>query len=560
MKEHTYKNIGHEFINKNTVEFCVWAPLRKKIQLHIYSPVNKIYDMKKDSFGYWKTRVNISSDEIEYKYLINQKNEFPDPASFHQPDGVHGNSKTVNYSNFNWSCSNFKNKNLKDYIIYELHIGTFTEKGTFYSAVDKIPYLKKLGINAIEIMPVNQFPGKRNWGYDGVYPFAAQNSYGGPDGLKKLVDECHKNNIAVILDVVYNHLGPEGNYLPQFAWYFTGKYSTPWGNAINYDDKYNYGVRNFVIKNALHWVKNYRIDALRLDAVHTIFDFGAKHILKELNEKIKDFSKKENRIIHLIAESDLNDTKIIDSEKKGGYGLCSQWFDDFHHALHAFFTGENKSYYLDFGKFEHILKAYVSGFVYSGNYSDFRKCNFGNSSEHINPYKLITFIQNHDQVGNRMKGDRLSTLVDVKTLKFMAAALILSPYTPMLFMGEEYGEKNPFYYFVNHNDPKLNKAVYNGRKREFKENRHKNIKIPDPASEKTFNESRLCFKDNSLLELYKKLIKVRKKYKSYISQKRSNISIKTREKTIYILYNKKNSTFKVMLDFENLEFNYEVLK
>ena len=524
-----YRFTGHRKIN-NFIEFSLWAPVRRKVELHIYQPFDKIIPMKKDSQGYFTAKVECCETPFKYKYRINGRHEFPDPASFYQPDGVHECSQTYLNSEFNWQDSNFNNHRLEDYIIYELHVGTFTDDGTFFKAAEKISYLKELGINTVEIMPVAQFPGERNWGYDGVYPFAVQNSYGGPDGLKYFVNECHKNNIAVILDVVYNHLGPEGNYFSNFSWYFTSKYHTPWGDAINFDDKYSDGVRNFFINNALYFLENFHIDALRLDAIHSIYDLSANHFLKELNSECKKLSSKLEKPLYLIAESDLNDTKIIDYTDKGGYGIDSQWLDDFHHAVWAYMTGETQGYYSDFGNIEQIFQSISYGFVYRGNYSKFRKRCFGNDSSEFDGKNFVSFIQNHDQVGNRMAGDRISHNIEIHKLKLISAFYILSPYIPMIFMGEEYGEKNCFNYFVDHGDKNLLRAVSEGRKKEFREF-YKKAEFKDPACKKTFESSKLNF---DLIEKpfhkeifchYKKIIDLRKKYISYIMTGRKNINV-----------------------------------
>src|SRR4030066_1209493 len=319
-------------------------------------------------------------------------------------------------------------------IMYEIHVGTFTPEGTFDAVILRLDELSVLGINTIELMPVAQFPGERNWGYDGTYPFAVQNSYGGPEGLKILINECHKKGMAVILDVVYNHFGPEGNYLWDYGPYFTDRYKTPWGQAINYDDLYSNEVRNFFIENALHWFKNYHFDALRLDAIHGIFDFSAKAFLQELAEKVEEFSSSEGKKYYLIAESDLNDSRVIRPGNMGGYGIDAQWCDDFHHAVHTLLVHENKGYYVDFGETEHLVKSFREGFVYSGQYSEYRKRNHGNSSRDCPAEQFIVFTQNHDQVGNRMFGERLSNLVSFESLKLAAGAVLLSPYIPLLFM------------------------------------------------------------------------------------------------------------------------------
>ncbi|MBN2365251.1 MAG: malto-oligosyltrehalose trehalohydrolase, partial [Calditrichaeota bacterium] len=357
----------------------------------------------------------------------------------------------------------------------------------------------------------------RNWGYDGVYPFAVQHSYGGPPGLKHFVNTCHEQGFAVILDVVYNHLGPEGNYLRDFGPYFTDRYKTPWGEAVNFDDAWSDDVRNYFIENALHWFKNYHIDALRLDAIHAITDMSAHPFLQELAEKTEDFSRHQNREYILIAESSLNDARIVKAGSQGGFGIQAQWLDDFHHSLRTILTGEKTGYYMDFGKKEQFEKSLNDGFVYDGDYSAFRRRRHGNSSSEISAGQFVVFIQNHDQVGNRMLGERLTELTSFEAHKLAAAACLLSPYLPMIFMGEEYGEKAPFLYFVDHGDPNLVDAVRNGRKKEFSQFQWRG-EPPDPQDEDTFSRSKIDISLKSrdhhryLFKFYKELIRLRQNY------------------------------------------------
>ena len=443
-------------------------------------------------FGYWQTWVANVKPGTRYKFALQDGPERPDPASMHQPMGVHEASEVVDHHAFAWTDSSWPGLPLEQYIIYELHTGTFTPQHTFEGIIQKLDYLVDLGITAIELMPVAAFPGSRNWGYDGVYPFAVQESYGGPEGLKKLVNACHVKGLAVVLDVVYNHMGPEGNYLNDFGPYFTGKYNTPWGKALNFDDAGCDGTRNFFIQNALMWFREYHIDALRLDAVHAIIDLSAKHFLLELAEAVNELSLETGRKFYLIAESDLNDVQVINPPAKGGFGMDAQWCDDFHHALHALTTGETDGYYEDFGKLEDLEKVFNEAFVYSGIYSAHRKKTFGSNASQHPARQFVVCMQNHDQVGNRMLGERLPALVSFPMLKLAAAAYLLSPYLPMLFMGEEYGETNPFLYFISHTDPELVKAVQEGRKKEFKAFKWAG-NIPDPQSEETFLSSCLSW-------------------------------------------------------------------
>ncbi|MCL0035335.1 alpha-amylase family glycosyl hydrolase [Thermodesulfovibrionales bacterium] len=384
--------IGANYLGDGRCEFVVWAPLIRGISLKMVSPPERIIPMEQDRDGHWKRTVSEVYPKMSYLYRLEDEVERPDPASHFQPEGIHGPSQVVDHKEFNWEDEEWKGIQLSEMIIYELHVGTFTPEGTFDAAAARIADLKEMGVSAIEIMPVAQFPGGRNWGYDGTYPFAVQDSYGGPDGLKRLVNESHKRGVAVILDVVYNHLGPEGNYLWNYGPYFTAKYRTQWGEAINFDGAYSNGVRNFFIENALHWFENYHIDALRLDAVHSIVDVSARPFLQGLAERVKKFSEEKGRDFYLIAESDLNDSRVIKRQELGGYGIDAQWCDDFHHAIHTAVTAENRGYYIDFGSIHHLVTSLRDGFVYSGQYSKHRKMNHGNSSKEIPAEQFIIFF------------------------------------------------------------------------------------------------------------------------------------------------------------------------
>ncbi|NDK55337.1 malto-oligosyltrehalose trehalohydrolase [Pontibacter fetidus] len=508
------REIGAHYVPETGTTFTVWAPEAEKVDVVIHGEKKQTIAMQREAFGYWVGLVEAAKPSTRYSFRLDKEKELPDPASMSQPDGVHEPSEVID-PNYSWTDQHWKNLPLEEYIVYELHVGTFSEEGTFEGIINKLPELLDLGITAIELMPIAQFPGSRNWGYDGVYPFAAQNSYGGVEGLKKLVDACHQAGMAVVLDVVYNHLGPEGNYLNEFGPYFTEKYNTPWGAALNFDDAHSDHVRNFFFQNALMWLRDFHIDALRLDAVHAILDTGAKHFLQELQEHVDHLAEQQNRPFYLIAESDLNDVRLINPIEQGGYGLVAQWMDDYHHAIHTMVTGETEGYYADFGKPEHLVKTLKHSFIYNGIYSENRKRTVGSDAT-ANPAKqFVVCSQNHDQVGNRMLGERLTQLVSFKMLKPIAALVILSPYTPMLFMGEEYGEENPFQFFVSHTDKDLVEAVRKGRKEEFKTFAWQG-EAPDPQSEETFNNSKLQHnyknseKHYRLREFYKSLIQLRK--------------------------------------------------
>jgi len=523
--------IGAHYHDKGHSEFTVWAPFLSKVELKIFLPEEKTLLMEKDIRGYWRTVVPDISPGTRYFYRLGQGRNRPDPASQFQPEGVHGPSQVLNHHAFHWEDAGWNAPALSQMVMYELHVGTFTPQGTFQAIVRRLPSLRGLGINAIELMPVAQFPGERNWGYDGVFPFAVQNSYGGPEGLKRLVNECHKAGIAVILDVVYNHLGPEGNYLRDFGPYFTDKYKTPWGMALNFDDAYSNEVRNFFIENALHWFRDYHIDALRLDAIHGISDMSAVPFLQELARNVKEFCARKKRRGYLIAESDLNDSRAIRKQNRGGIGLDAQWCDDFHHSLHTLLTGEQDGYYIDFGRMEHLAKSIKEGFVYSGEYSPYRRRNQGNSSQDLPADRFVLFSQNHDQVGNRAFGERLSALVPFESLKLAAGVVLLSPSVPLLFMGEEYGEDAPFLYFVSHSDRDLIEAVRKGRKEEFQSFAWKG-EPPDPQSVETFLQSKLRWENrrkgnhNVLYNFYKYLLALRKEIAAFSDPDRKTAEIR----------------------------------
>jgi maltooligosyltrehalose trehalohydrolase len=465
--------------------------------------------------GYFEVEAGAPAGAL-YRYRLDGDKERPDPASRAQPEGVHGSSQVV-ADDYTWSDAEWSGVSLERYVTYELHTGTFTSEGTFEAIIPHLERLARLGITAIEIMPVAQFPGTRNWGYDGVYPFAPQISYGGVNGLKRLVDACHAAGLAAVLDVVYNHLGPEGNYLWDYGPYFTDRYRTPWGDAVNFDGAESDHVRHYFIENALHWLREYHFDALRLDALHAIFDFSARTFLRELADAVHQERASARRPLYLIAESDLNDTRLIRPPAEGGFDLDAQWCDDFHHALHTLLTGESEGYYADFGHIEQLAKSYRAGYVYTGEYSRFRRRRHGNDTAGIGATKFVVFNQNHDQVGNRMLGERPLTLTDLERQKLAATATLMAPYLPMLFMGEEYGDPAPFLYFVSHGDPALVEAVRQGRTEEF-EAFHEHGTPPDPQDEATYRRSVLDHDlrrhepHQTLYQYYRELLSLRREH------------------------------------------------
>jgi len=505
--------LGAAYLEGGRCRFRVWAP-GARIDLRLITPRDRLVRMEPSGNGYHEADVDGVEPGTLYRYQLDGSKERPDPASRLQPEGVHGPSQVLE-PHFPWSDSSWHGLPLTDHIIYELHTGTYTPEGTFEAIIPHIDGLKDLGITAIELMPIAQFPGGRNWGYDGVFPFAAQNTYGGPQGLKRLVDSCHRKGIAVVLDVVYNHLGPEGNYFRDFGPYFTDRYRTPWGEAINYDGPWSDEVRRFFIENALYWTMECHIDALRLDALHEITDQSASGFIPELARRVHGAGEDLNRHIHLFAESNQNKAALVRPRELGGCALDGYWNDDYHHAVHTILTGEKMGYYADYGDIDDLAKALQQGFVYSGQYSAVRNCRYGESSRDVPARRFAVFSQNHDQIGNRMMGERLSQLVSLEGLKLAAGIVFLSPFVPLLFMGEEYGERAPFLYFISHSDPELVDAVRRGRKEEFSSFLWTG-EPPDPFDESTFLRSKL---DHSLplqghhrllRDFYKELIRLRK--------------------------------------------------
>jgi maltooligosyltrehalose trehalohydrolase len=549
-----YPDAGAIQVDKDLIAFTVWAPLCKSVDLILHE-TKKTSPMIKDNRGYWSITVDHIPDGSTYSFQLDHDKILPDPASRWQPHGVHGPSAIVG-KKYLWTDSEWKGLALDNMIIYELHVGTFTAQGTFEGVISKLPYLQSLGINAIELMPLAQFPGCRNWGYDGVYPFAVQDSYGGAIGLKQLVNEAHAFGIAIILDVVYNHQGPEGNYLDAYAPYFTDKYKTFWGSAINFDDAWCDGVRNFYWQNALQWLDEFHIDGLRLDAVHAIWDVSANHFIRELKRKVAALEEQRGRKKILIAEFDLNNPRYIDPPSKGGYGLDGQWVDEFHHALHAIVTDEKNGYYEDFGDVSHLVKSLEDSYVYTGQYSIHRKKEFGVLPQE-NPYtQFVVFSQNHDQIGNRLLGDRLTAKLSFECLKVVAATVLLSPHVPMLFMGEEYGEKNPFQYFISHTDKELVEMVRKGRKKEFAYFGWKD-EVPDPQAKETFENCKLSWPIENdeqaftLYQFYKYLINFRKERKAMAGRERNTLRIVNEEHNNVIHFSRayNNDLIHVILNF-----------
>ena len=529
------RSLGVTFPNEDQANVVLWSPTAKHVAIKIYGNQSAI-PLKQEALGYWcLTTSQIRPGDL-YTYILDGQREFPDPTSLSQPQGVHGPSQTVDTSAFHWEDQCWVNPALDSYLLYEIHTGTFTQEGTFQALEKKLDYLKALGVNAIEIMPVAQFSDSRNWGYDGVYTYAVQNSYGGAAGLQHLINTCHHKGIAVVLDVVYNHFGPEGNYVGEFGPYLTDKYCTPWGKAVNFDDAWCDGVRRYVIENALMWFRDFHIDALRLDAVHAIKDFSPKHILQELREEVDKLMAETGRRHYLIVESDLNDPRFINPLSENGYGMDAQWMDEFHHALRVSVGEEPLGYYADFAGIGHLAKSYQDAYVYNGQFSAVRHKLFGRSAETNAGQQFIVFSQNHDQIGNRKLGERSSQLYSYEALKLMAGAVFVSPYIPMLFMGEEWGETDPFNYFVSHSEPELVEAVRRGRKEEFAAF-HSEGEVPDPESDETYERAKLQWtlleqkSHQLLLRYYQTLIALRQQLPALARLERRQLDVKADEET-----------------------------
>jgi len=523
-------------LSGDEVEFRVWAPAQRSVSLRLIHGGNKNtrvstsldgapgsavapadqpdIPMQREADDFVATIQASPGDR--YFYVLDDDLAVPDPVSRLLPAGVNGPTAILDPTAFPWSDAAWHGLDLRDYVIYELHIGAFAPEGTFDAAIGKLEYLKQLGITAIEILPVAAFPGERGWGYDGVALYAVQASYGGPEGLKRFVDAAHRAELAVMLDVVYNHFGPEGNYLPKFGPYLTAKHKTPWGDAVNYDSEGCGPVRRYVTENALYWIREYHIDGLRLDAVQTIRDDSPQHIVAEIQENVQQLARELGRKICVIAETDENDPRYVRPPDAGGYGLNAVWSDDFHHAVHAFFTGESQGYYQDFGDPQQIVRALRDGYVFQGEPFRFWQRPRGASAQDVPLPANVISLQNHDQVGNRAQGDRLTTLVPRGVRKLAAAFLLLAPHTPLIFMGQEYDEASPFQFFADFQDPALKKAVSQGRRSEFKDFNFD--QVPDPEDPETFQRSKLSWsegqRNREMLDWYRRLLQLRRQYVS----------------------------------------------
>jgi maltooligosyltrehalose trehalohydrolase len=519
----------------------VWAPRAERVELVLIDgPRRRALPMRPEEHGYFHGTLPDVAEDQRYAYRLNNGPELLDPCSLWQPDGVHNPSAVVRPERFRWTDRNWKGVRREDLVFYELHAGTFTPEGTFESIIPRLPALCELGVTAVELMPVAQFPGPRNWGYDGVYLYAAQNSYGGPYGLQKLVDACHAAGLAILLDVVYNHLGPEGNYLGEFGPYFTDRYRTSWGPALNYDGLGSDAVRDFILDNVRHWISDFHFDGLRLDAVHALYDTRPRHLLREIKETADAAAARSGRRVHVIAESLANDVRMVRANEVGGHGLDAEWNEDFHHALHAYFTGERHGKYSDFGEIQSLARMLENTFHLDGIYSRHRDRRWGAPDEGLPGDRFVIGVQNHDHVGNRPHGDRLAALVGPAQQRLAASLMLLSPYLPLLFMGEEYGEENPFPFFCSFHDRGLIENVRRGRRRDY--GFAAGVEMADPQAEATFAAARLSWswpegsRRAGLRRLYTDLLAARRHWPALCDFTHRKARLLPDEKTAAVLH------------------------
>jgi maltooligosyltrehalose trehalohydrolase len=497
-----------------TVE--VWAPKAEAVEV-VHGGAATAMERNRRP-GWWKATIPGLAHGNDYAFRLDGGPPRPDPRSLWQPDGVHAPSRQYDHNRFEWTDADWRGVSLAGSVLYELHIGTFSTEGTFDAAIERLDHLVGLGIDAVEVLPVASYDGHHGWGYDGVALYAVHEPYGGPDGFKRFVDACHARNLGVVLDVVYNHLGPSGNYLGEFGRYFTDRYKTPWGAAINFSGRDSDEVRRWAIDNALMWLRDFHVDGLRLDAVHAIVDTSAVHLLEQMSREVDTLAAHVGKPLFLIAESDLNDDKLVRAREAGGYGLAAQWADDPHHALHSALTGERQGYYVDFGSLATVAKALTTPYVIDGTWSQFRGRTHGRPPDRANipATRFVTYLHNHDQIGNRAVGDRLSSYSSFNLLMVGAALLLCSPYVPMLFMGEEWGASTPWQFFTSFPGDHLSKAVREGRRAEFARHGWSDGEIPDPQDPSTFERSRLDWAEldkdghRELLDWHRRLIALRR--------------------------------------------------
>lgn len=532
-------HVGADY-QDGTCRFSVWAPNHNHVTLSLTGE-NQHIPMDQFIGGYWTHTAEGFEPGTTYMFELDGKETKPDPASHYQPDGVFGPSQVIDHDAFYWSDRGWRGLDIKDLVFYEVHVGTFTPEGTFKAAIGRIKELQEFGINAVELMPITQFSGKRGWGYDGVFPFSVQNSYGKPDDLKALANECHACGVALYLDFVYNHLGPEGNCLNNYGPYFPSANMGRWGANVNLDGPHNDGVRNYFLENTLHWLSHYHIDGIRLDAVLSMHDSSPMHFLVELNERVHSFREASGRKVHLIAESGYNVPLVLGPPEMGGCGFDAQWLDDFQHAVFALITGEQEGYYRDYGTIQDLVETFTDGYLYIGDENNYKRRAPNEWYHWIPASKLVVFAQNHDQVGNRLLGDRLTTISGFEAVKLAAGLVLLSPYVPLLFMGEDYGETAPFLFFTDYQSKELTAAVRSGRKKEFT-NFHWKGEVPDPQSIETFKRSKLNWQQRysdrgkKIAAYYHTLIELKRKHQVFHSTTDRQIKYATNEENILFVH------------------------
>jgi len=530
--------------------FRVWAPRAHQVAVQI---AGEKLPLQQSSGGWWEARVQAARPAMDYAYFLDDEDlALPDPRSPWQPNGVHGPSRILDHSAFPWTDAAWEAPPLSSAIVYELHIGTFTPEGTLDAAQTKLVSLRELGITHVELMPVNSFPGVQGWGYDGVDLFAPHQPYGSPDALKRFVDACHARGLAVLLDVVYNHLGPDGNYLGKFGPYFTAAHHTPWGDAVNLEDRGSHEVRRFFCDNALMWLRDYHFDGLRLDAVHAYMDRSAINFMEQLGAEVHALQAHTGRSYVVIAESDLNDPRFVTAREAGGYGLDAQWSDDFHHALFSVLTGERSGYYADFGSLADLAKSLREVFVYDGRFSRYRDRIQGRPVVNLPASRFLGYSQDHDQVGNRAKGDRLGQIVSLGRAKIAAALELTAPFVPMIFQGEEWAASSPFLFFTNHGE-ELGKLISEGRKKEFAAFGWNPADIPDPQSPKTFQRSKLNWDERTtaphaeMLDWYRRLIALRHATPDLTDPDRSRVHVRFSEEAKWLVMERGSVTVAVSI-------------
>ncbi len=518
--------------------FTVWAPLAKSLAVETGGAR---HPMAQGARGWWSATVDAAAPGADYAFVVNgEEPAVPDPRSQWQPQGIHGPSRLYDHAAFQWTDGSWQAPPLASAVIYEAHVGTFTPGGTLDAAIEKLDYLKALGITHVELMPLATGPGDRGWGYDGVDLFAPLEAYGGPDAAKRFVDAAHAKGLAVLIDVVYNHFGPVGNYVNKFGPYTTESHATPWGGAVNFEGEDSDGVRRFFCDNALMWLRDYHFDGLRVDAVHAFIDRSAIHFLEQLGDEVKALSSNTGRHYVVIAESDLNDPRLVSATEANGYGLDAQWSDDFHHALWSVLTGETTGYYQDFAGIADLAKALREVFVYQGQYARHRRRNHGRPVLGLPGYRFLGFIQNHDQIGNRAQGERLNHLVNLGRVKIAAALVLTSPFVPMLFEGEEFAASTPFQYFTDHHDAEMGRLVSEGRKREFAAFGWKPEDVPDPQQKETFERSKLKWNEITqpphaeVLAWHKELIALRRSHRSLTDGQMHRVEVRFDEQAQWL--------------------------